>query len=36
MAVEPVGARLLRPILEPVLRKAIGDGLAGLAAHVRG
>lgn len=36
MGVEPVAARLLRPVLQPLLRKTITDGLAGLAAHVRG
>jgi len=36
MALEPKGARLLRPVLEPVLRKTIADALAGLAVHVRG
>lgn len=36
MGLEPLGAKLLRPVLQPVLRKAIADGLAGLAQHVRG
>lgn len=36
MGLEPLGGKLLRPVLEPVLRKAISDGLAGLARHVRG
>lgn len=36
MAVEPAGGRLLRPVLEPVLRKTITDALGGLALHVRG
>lgn len=36
MALEPVGARLLRPVLEPALRRTIDKGLAGLAAHVHG
>ena len=36
MGLEPVGAKLLRPVLQPVLRKTISDGLAGLATHVRG
>lgn len=36
MALEPPVARVLKPVLEPVLRKAITDGLAGLAGHVRG
>lgn len=36
MAVEPKGARVLRPVVEPLLRKTIGDGLAGLSHHVRG
>ena len=36
MGIEPVGGTLLRPLLQPVFRKTIADGLAGLAAHVRG
>jgi uncharacterized protein YndB with AHSA1/START domain len=36
MGLEPVGAKLLRPVLAPVIRKIISDGLAGLAQHVRG
>jgi uncharacterized protein YndB with AHSA1/START domain len=36
MGLEPAGGRLLRPVLQPVLRKTISDALAGLAAHVRG
>lgn len=36
MGIEPLGAKLLRPILQPVFRKTIADGLAGLASHVRG
>lgn len=36
MGLEPRGAKLLRPVLEPVLRKVLGDALAGLAVHVRG
>ncbi len=36
MGLDPLGGRFLNPILAPVLRKAIGDGLAGLAGHVRG
>jgi len=36
MALEPPAARVLKPVLEPVLRKTIADGLAGLATHVRG
>jgi uncharacterized protein YndB with AHSA1/START domain len=36
MGLEPKGAKLVRPVLEPILRKTIGDGLAGLAQHVRG
>lgn len=36
MGIEPKGAKVLRPVLEPVFRKVIGDALVGLAAHVRG
>lgn len=36
IGLEPVGGRLLRPVLEPALRKTISDALAGLAQHVRG
>lgn len=36
MGLDLPGARYLRPVLAPVLRKVIGDGLAGLAAHVNG
>jgi len=36
MGAEPPAARLLRPVLEPVLRKVLTDALAGLALHVRG
>lgn len=36
MAIEPVGGKLLRPVVAPLFRKAIADGLAGLAGHVRG
>lgn len=36
MGIEPFGGKLLRPVVEPILRKAISDGLAGLARHVRG
>lgn len=36
MALDPKGARLVRPVLEPVLRKALDKALAGLAAHVEG
>ena len=36
MAIEPVGGKLLRPVVAPIFRKAITDGLAGLARHVRG
>lgn len=36
MGAEPPAAGLLRPVLEPVLRKALTDALAGLALHVRG
>jgi uncharacterized protein YndB with AHSA1/START domain len=36
MGLEPKGARFLRPVLEPVLRRTISDALAGLATHVRG
>jgi uncharacterized protein YndB with AHSA1/START domain len=36
MGIEPVGGKLLRPVLQPVFRKTISDGLAGLAGHVRG
>lgn len=34
MALEPIGARFVRPVLEPALRKAIDGGLAGLAEYV--
>lgn len=36
MGIEPVGGTLLRPVVAPFFRKAITDGLAGLAVHVRG
>ena len=36
MGLEPVGGKLLRPVLQPLFRKVIADGLAGLAQHVRG
>lgn len=36
MALEPKGARYVRPVLEPVLRRILRDALAGLATHVRG
>lgn len=36
MGLDLPGARVLRPVLAPVLRKVIGDGLAGLAVHVGG
>lgn len=36
MGLDPVGGKVLRPVLQPVLRKVIADGLAGLAQHVRG
>lgn len=36
MGLDVAGARFLRPVLSRVLGKAIGDGLAGLAAHVGG
>jgi uncharacterized protein YndB with AHSA1/START domain len=36
MGIDLPGARALRPVLAPVLRKVIGDGLAGLAMHVGG
>jgi len=37
MGLEPAaGARLLKPVLEPALRKTLTDALAGLARHVRG
>lgn len=36
MGLDLPGARFLRPVLAPVMRKVIGDGLAGLAAHVGG
>lgn len=36
MGIEPVGGKLLRPVVAPLFRKAITDGLAGLARHVRG
>ena len=34
MALEPVGARFLRPVLEPVLRRTLRGALAGLAKRV--
>lgn len=36
MGIDLPGARFLRPVLAPVARKVIGDGLAGLAMHVGG
>lgn len=36
MGIEPVGGKLLRPVVTPLFRKAITGGLAGLARHVRG
>lgn len=36
MALDPIGGKLLAPVLQPVLRKVIADGLASLADHVRG
>jgi uncharacterized protein YndB with AHSA1/START domain len=36
MGIEPLGGKLLRPLVAPIFRKAITDGLAGLARHVRG
>jgi uncharacterized protein YndB with AHSA1/START domain len=36
MGVELPAAAVLRPVLQPVLRKVISDALAGLALHVRG
>lgn len=36
IGMEPNGARYLRPVLEPVLRRALTDVLAGFASHVQG
>lgn len=36
MGIDLPGARILAPLLAPVLRKVIGGGLAGLAGHVEG
>lgn len=36
MALDPVGAKLVRPVLEPGLRRALDKALDGLAAHVGG
>lgn len=36
MGLDVPGARVVRPVLAPVLRKALGDALAGLAVHVGG
>ncbi len=36
MALDPIGAKVVRPLLTPVLRRALDKALAGLAAHVEG